>query len=389
MLASGLVYLDSAAKSLTPTTVLDAVAAYYRDCDANPDRGVHQLSRMAGALVEEARGRVASLVGASPEEVVIVRGATEAIAMVAGGLDWQPGDRVVTTMAEHHSNYLPWLRLAAETGAGVELVRPLDDGSLPLDRVEAALRRPRCRLIAFTHVSNALGTIQPAADICRMARAAGVASLVDAAQAVPHLPVNVRALGCDYLAWSGHKMFAPTGTGALWARRELLVRMRPPAVGGGAVASVTPGSYTLRRDPPYRALEPGTRDVGGLIGFGEASRLLMEWRKDPELASRANGLAALAATELARIPGVWVTGPHEPTRRAAVVSFGIEGLSPHQAAAALDDRGVLVRSGDHCAAPLLHEVLQHSQGTVRASFHLYSNEDDVKALVGAVRELAV
>jgi len=388
VLSSGVTYLDSAAKSLTPSTVVEAMNAFYRECDAAVDRSVHELARRADGLLEEGREAVARLVGASAGEIVFVRGTTEAIAQVAAGLSWKRGDTIVTTALEHHSNYLPWVRVARETGAALRVVKPRADGLLCPETVERVLRKERCRLLAFAHVSNALGTVQPVGELCRLARRAGALSLVDAAQAVPHLRVNARELGCDFLAWSGHKMFGPGGTGALWARQELLAKLRPLALGGGAMALVRGSSYRLDRQPPYRALEAGTRDTAGLIGFGAAANLLARCLEDDAMVRAQAALVDDTVHALRATPGVWVGGPDGAAERAGIVPFSVGGMSPHQVAAALDEAGILVRSGHHCAAPLMNSVLRRPEGIVRASFHWYSNQRDASALVEAVASIA-
>ncbi len=388
-LGSGIAYLDSAAKTLTPACVLEAAARYYRECDANVERGLHRAAQDAACRLAEAREQVASLVHGDAGEIVFVRNTTEAIGLVAAGLDWQRGDRIVTTLAEHHSNYLPWLRLAAEEGIALTAVRPATDGRVDPDDVRAALAGGRTRLVAFSHVSNALGTIQPAAEIVRIAREAGALTLIDGAQSVPHLPVDVHALGCDFLAWSGHKMFGPTGTGALWGRAELLRELRPLHVGGGVARDVDADAYSIYREPPHRALEAGTPDVAGLIGFGEAARFLAAAFHSGVLASNCHALAVRTAAELRKIPGVTVAGPADGAPRAGVVSFWIDGISPHAAAAVLDEQyAVLLRSGHHCTLPLMKEVLGHPEGTVRASFSFYSSEEEAAQLIEGVRCLA-
>jgi cysteine desulfurase/selenocysteine lyase len=389
-LRSGVAYLDSAAKSLTPLPVVEAITRYYRTCDANAHRGLHRLSREATDLAEQARGQVARLIGAAPEEIVFVRNTTEAIGLVAAGLSWQVGECVVSTLAEHHSNYLPWLRLTETKRVRLLAVRPGADGAIPLEEIHVACGTRPVRLVAVGHVSNALGTIQPVKDICRIARASGALTLVDAAQSAPHMDIDVADLGCDFLAFSGHKLFGPTGCGVLWGRRHLLAALEPLSPGGGTISDVGVSAYTLDRDPPYVALESGTQDIAGQIGLGEAVRCILAWTADGRMRAAMRRLVAEAAQELRCIPGVTVLGPEAADRRSATISFLIDGMSPHQAAAALDeDYGVLVRSGFHCAIPLLKHVLGLPAGTVRASFHLYSDRHDVDRLVEAVRAMAV
>lgn len=388
-LRPGLAYLDSAAKTLTPAPVLAAMSRYYRECDSNVERGLHRSSQAAALRLAEARERVAALVHGAPEEIVFVRNATEAIGLVAAGIAWKPGDRILTTLAEHHSNYLPWVRLSQERGVSLSVLRVSPEGGVDPADVRASLASGGARLLAFSHVSNALGTVQPAAEIAAIARQAGCLTLVDGAQSVPHFPTDVNQLGCDFLAWSGHKMFGPTGTGALWGRRELLEELRPLHVGGGATKDVDRMTFSVYRTPPYHALEVGTPDIGGLIGFGEAAQFLAEILGEGILPRRCHELIGRTAAALRQIPGVTVAGPVGDERRSGVISFWVDGLSPHAAAAALDEQyGVLLRSGHHCALPLMKETLGRPEGTVRASFSFYSTEEDAMRLTEGVRALA-
>ena len=378
-----LVYLDSAATSQKPAAVLDAIRRFYETSNANVHRSVHALGEEATALYEGARDRVARFVGAPRREgVIFTRGTTEAINLVAaswGRSALKEGDEIVLTELEHHGNLIPWQLVAKERGARLVFV-PVRDGELDLDAL------PRCvtkqtRLIAVTALSNALGTIVPLAPFREAARSAGALFLVDAAQAVPHLPVDFNQIGCDFLAFSGHKMLGPGGIGVLVARPELLEAM-PPFMGGGEmIREVWPEGATWNRLP--WKFEAGTPPVADAVGLAAAvdylDRIGME-------AVRAHGIALAeeAAAALSSIQGVKLYGPGERKGRGPLLSFNFEGVHPHDLAAALDQEGVAVRAGHHCAQPLMRRL--GVEGTARASFYLYNNREDLGAFVEAVQK---
>ncbi len=381
-----LVYLDSAATALKPRAVLAAIQEVYtRDC-ANIHRGVHLLSQRATEAYEAARGRVRRFLGAaSDREVIFLRSTTEAINLVAqawGRPRLGPGDEILITGLEHHSNIVPWQILAEQTGARLR-VAPLDEAG-DVDR--EAWRRllgPRVRLAALAHVSNALGTVNPVAEMVREAHAAGALVLVDGAQAVPHLPVDVQALGCDFYAFSGHKLYGPTGVGVLWAREAILAGMPPWQGGGDMIRSVT-FERTEYNDLPWR-FEAGTPHIAGAIGLGAA----IDWLEalDRE-AVAAHETALLEAGEaiLAGVPGLRFIG--RARERAAVLSFVLEGIHPHDVGTVLDQEGVAVRTGHHCAQPVMDRY--GVPATVRASLGVYNTLADLEALataLGRVREI--
>jgi cysteine desulfurase / selenocysteine lyase len=372
-----LVYLDSAATALKPRSVIDAtVQAYARDC-ANVHRGVHALSERATAAYEGAREKVRRFLHArEAREVVFVRGTTEAINLVAQGLGQghvREGDEVLVTELEHHSNIVPWQMLCGRTGARL-VVAPVDEaGALDLAALEARLS-PRTRIVALTHVSNALGTVTPVAEVVRLAHAQGVPVLVDGAQAVPHLPVDVQALGCDFYAFSGHKLFGPTGIGVLYGRREWLERLPPSQGGGDMILSVT-FERTVYNRLPYR-LEAGTPDIAGAIGLGAAVDYV-EAVGPERLAAHDAALLGDALERLRDVPGVRLLGA--PPARTAVLPFTLEGVHAHDVGTVLDARGVAVRTGHHCAQPLLARL--GVGASVRASLALYNTRADVDALV--------
>jgi cysteine desulfurase/selenocysteine lyase len=378
-----LAYLDNAASTQKPRAVLAAVDDFYTGYYSNVHRGIHPLAARADAAYDGARRKVAELLGAArPEEVVFVRGATEAINLVARCFvrpRLAPGDEVLVTEMEHHANIVPWQMVCAEAGARVVAAPISDAGELLLDELEELLTE-RTRLLAVTHISNALGTVVPVAEVVRRARRRGVPVLVDGAQAVAHQRVDVGALGCDFYAISGHKMFAPTGIGALWGRADLL-RDMPPYQGGGAMIRSVSFAGTRFADPPAR-FEAGTPDIGGAIGLGAA----VDWLAavDLEAAAEHEGrLLAAAAERLAALPGVAIVGT--APSRVGVLSFVVAGAHPHDVGTVLAAEGVAVRAGHHCAQPLMDRL--GVPATTRASFALYNDERDVEALVRGVERV--
>lgn len=379
-----LVYLDSAATSQKPASVIEALAGFYRNSNANIHRGIYELSEEASVLYEEARAKVARFIGAArAEEVIFVRNSTEAINLVArvwGTTQLRPGDVVVTTILEHHSNIVPWHQLAAERGIVVRFVDIDDDGRLRLEQLEQLLRNEPVKLVTVTHVSNALGTINPIREIARLAHDAGALLLVDGAQSVPHLPVNVRELGADFLAFSGHKMLGPFGIGVLWARYELLQVLPPFLGGGGMIRTVTTEGFTPG-DVPAR-FEAGTPSVADAVALGAAIDYL-EAIGMAEIRQHERSLLAYALPRLEEIPGIRLFGPVGDDR-AGVISFTLGDVHPHDVAAILDQHGVAVRAGHHCTQPLMRRL--GVVATTRASFYLYNHEGDVDRLVEALEE---
>jgi len=374
-----LVYLDNAATTQKPQPVLDALLGFYRRDCANVHRGVHALSQRATDAYEGARETVARFLNARPREIVFTRGTTEAINLVAYsyGSRLLPGDEILITELEHHSNIVPWQMLAERTGARLR-VAPIDDrGEIILEEFQRLLG-PRTRIVAVAHVSNALGTVNPVEEICRLAHTYGARVLVDGAQAVPHLAVDVRALDCDFYAFSGHKIYGPTGVGVLFGRWELLEAMPPYQGGGDMIRSVT-FEKTLYNDPPYR-FEAGTPHIAGAIGLAAAieyvTRLGLE-----EIRRHEQQLLEAATRALEEIPGVRIVGT--AAHKAAVVSFVLDGVHPHDVATVLDHEGVAVRAGHHCAQPLMERF--GLPATTRASFALYNTLEEVDALARAVR----
>ncbi len=378
-----LVYLDAAASSPKPRAVIEALADAYAHHYANVHRGIYELSEDATARFEGARRRVAGFIGAPSErEIVFVRNATEAINLVAyswGRTNLSPGDRLLTTQLEHHANIVPWQQLTAEVGATLEYVAITDDGRLDMDDLAAKLANGP-KLLALAQVSNALGTINPVAEITEMAHRAGALVLVDAAQSAPHMPIDVRQIGCDFLALSGHKMLGPSGIGILWGRRELLDAMPPFMTGGSMIIRVTLEGAEFN-EVPYR-FEAGTPAIAEAIGLGAAIDYLDALGMD-NVREHERLLFERAWAALGEIPGVRRLGPDDPDTHAGVISFVLDGIHPHDVATVFDHEGVAVRAGHHCAMPVMTRY--DLPATTRASFYLYNDTDDVDALTDAVR----
>jgi cysteine desulfurase/selenocysteine lyase len=377
-----LIYLDNAATSQKPERVLQAIADYYRTSNANVHRGAYALAVRATEAYEAARGTVARFVkGWSADGVVFTRGATEAINLVAaayGRATVRPGDVVVVTAMDHHSNLVPWQLLCEEKGATLRMVEITDDGRLDLADFSAALERGP-RIVAFPYVSNALGTVNPAAQLARLAHAAGAVVVVDGAQASPHLGVDVQALDCDFYAFSGHKMLGPMGSGALVAKPALLDAMPPYHGGGEMIARVWDDHSTYNKIP--HKFEAGTPNVEAAVGLAAAIDYLESLGMD-RVAEHEQRLAHETLERLGRIEGVTLYGP--PEHRAGVVSFNYLDIHPHDLATVLDQDGVCIRAGHHCAQPLLRRL--NTSATARASMYVYNDSDDIDALVAGVQK---
>jgi cysteine desulfurase/selenocysteine lyase len=372
-----LAYLDNAATTQKPAAVLDAIRSYYETANSNVHRGVHYLSETATDLYERSRERVRSFINAADvREIVFVRGTTEAINLVChsfGRGRVGEGDEVVVSAMEHHSNIVPWQMLCGEKKARLRVI-PMDDrGELILDEIPGLLT-DRTRIVAVGHVSNALGTVNPVREIARMAHERGIPVLVDGAQAVPHMSVDVAELGCDFYAFSGHKMYAPMGVGVLYGRHDLLWKMAPWQGGGDMIKSVT-FEKTIFNDPPY-LFEAGTPNVGGAVGLDAAIGYLAALGHANVRAHEAD-LLAYATSRLEAVEGLRIIGTAR--EKAGVISFTLDGIHPHDIGTILDAGGVAVRTGHHCAQPVMQRF--GIPATVRASFGLYNTRDEVDALV--------
>lgn len=376
-----LVYLDSAATSQKPLQVIQAMDAYFRNYNANIHRGIHTLAEEATAAYEDARQRIAEFIGApSSRQVIFTRNATESINLVAltwGRANLHPGDTIILTEMEHHSNIVPWQMLAAEKDLRLKFIPVTEDGLLDLVTYRRLLEQ-NPRLVAFTQMSNVLGTITPAAEIIQLAHEAGALTLVDGAQSVPHMPVDVQALDADFLAFSGHKMCGPTGIGVLYGREDLLESMPPFLGGGDMIKTVHLNSFKANQLP--HKFEAGTPAIAEAIGLGAAVDYLTKVGME-NIHQYEQQIAAYALERMAEIPGARVYGP-KADQKGAVVSFTLDNLHPHDIAQILDHYGIAVRAGHHCAMPL-HERYG-LPATTRASFYLYNTLEEVDLLVNGI-----
>lgn len=376
-----LVYLDSTATSQKPVSVIDAMNDFYRRSNANIHRGVHTLAEEATGLYEQAREKITKFINApSARQIIYTRNTTESINLVAytwARANLKAGDLVILTEMEHHSNLVPWHILAAERGIELDFILVTEDGLLDLDAYRSLLARDP-KLVAFTHMSNVLGTINPAAEIIRLARDAGAVTLVDAAQSVPHLAVDVQALGADFLAFSAHKMCGPTGIGVLYGKAALLEAM-PPFLGGGDMIKEVKLRSFRPNSLPYK-FEAGTPAIAEAVGFGAAVDYLTKIGMD-NIHAHEHEITEYALERLEEIPGVKVFGP-SADKKGGVASFTLEGVHPHDVAQILDRDGIAVRAGHHCAQPL-HEKFG-IPATTRASFYLYNTKEEVDLLVNGI-----
>ncbi len=376
-----LIYLDSANTGQKPASVIQTVDDFYRQHNANVSRAVHPLGTEATDAYEGARKRLARFLNVRPDELVLCSGTTFAINLVA--YSWalprlKAGDVILMSRMEHHANIVPWQLVAQRTGATIKVAEIHTDGTLDLDALYAAMTGG-VKLLAITHTSNVLGTVNPVREICREARRRGIVTVVDGSQAVPHRAVDVAAIGCDFYAFTGHKMCGPTGTGALWARREHLQAM-PPFIGGGEMIKEVSFDGTVFNDPPHR-FEAGTPNIAGFIGLGAAVDYL-DALGMANVEAREAELLAHATEELNRIDGLRIVG--RAPDKAAVISFLIEGAHAHDLATLLDLEGVAVRSGQHCAHPLLQ--FYGVAATLRASFAFYNTHEEVDAFIAALKK---
>ena len=377
-----LVYLDSAATSQKPESVIGAIDDYYRRHNANIHRGVYTLAQEATDMFEGARERVAAFTGWETDTTIFTRNATEAINLVAyawGRRNLGPGDVVLLTEMEHHSNIVPWQLLCSDVGAELRYLRVSDEGTLSLDQLDEELAGGRVKLAAFAHVSNVLGTINPVAEMTARVRAAGAVSVIDGAQAVPQLPVDVAAAGADFYAWTGHKALGPTGIGVLHGRREILEAM-PPFQGGGDMIRTVDWNESTWNDLPWK-FEAGTSMVAEGVGLGAAVDYLTGIGME-NVRAHERSLVAYALERLDEVGGVRVIGPASADDRGGVISFELEGVHPHDVAELINRENVCVRAGHHCAMPLMRRL--GVPATARASLGPYNDASDIDALVAAL-----
>jgi len=380
-----LVYLDSAATSQKPRAVLDALLEYYQHYNANVHRGIYRIAEEATARYEGSRAKLAAFLGAArPEEIVFTRGTTEAINLVAsawGRANIGPGDEIVLSVMEHHSNIVPWQLLAAERGARLRYIPVTDDGRLDLPAYERLLG-PRTKLVSVTHQSNVLGTVNPIRMMAERAHSVGALILVDAAQSVPHQAVNVAALSVDFLAFSGHKMLGPTGSGGLWARYELLEAM-PPYHGGGEMIMKVELEHSTFKDPPHK-FEAGTPNIADSIVLGVAADYLLGIGFDA-IARAERDLTAYGLRRLREVSGLTILGPQDTVDRGGALAFTMDVVHPHDIAQVLDQDGIAIRAGHHCAEPLHRRF--NIAASARASLHVYSTPDDIDALIAGLHKV--
>jgi cysteine desulfurase / selenocysteine lyase len=378
-----LIYLDSGATAQKPQAVIDAQAEHLRKHNANVHRGVYALAQEADAAYDQARHKVAAFVGGDPRTTIFTKNVTEAINLVAyswGRANVGPGDAVLITQMEHHANLVPWQVLCRERSAELRYLEVDERGELSLEQLDSELARGDVKLVAFAHVSNVLGTINPVAEMTERIRAAGALSLVDGAQAVPQMPVDVAALGADFYGWTGHKAVGPTGVGVLHGREELLDGMEPFLTGGDMIASVDFQSVSWN-ELPYK-FEAGTPPIAEAVGLGAAVEYLDGLGME-RVRAHERSLTAYMLERLAEVPGLRVVGPPEAERRGGLASFTIEGIHPHDIAELVDRGGVCIRAGHHCAQPLMRCL--GVGATARASVGVYNERSDIDALIDALQ----
>jgi cysteine desulfurase/selenocysteine lyase len=384
ILAGDIAYLDSAATSQKPEAVIQAIDNYYRTSNANIHRSVYELAVKATEAYEGARERVAEFTGWETPTTIFTANASAAINLVAyawGRHALGPGDEILVTEMEHHSNIVPWQLAAQDTGAKLRWLHVQEDGTLSLDELDQELARGTIKLVAAVHVSNVLGTLNPVAEIAARARAAGALSLIDGSQAVPQMPVNVADIGCDFYAWTGHKALGPTGIGVLHGRRELLQSMRP-FIGGGHMISTVGEQESTWNELPWK-YEAGTSPIAEAVGLDAAVGYLGAIGMDAVRAHETE-LTAYALEQLPEVPGITIFGPTDLDKRGGTISFAIDGLHPHDVAELLGRENVCIRAGHHCAQPLMRHL--GVPATARASFHVYNNRQDVDKLVDALHK---
>lgn len=378
-LLEDLAYLDNAATSLSPETVIQAMNDFERHYRSNVGRGVHRLTTVATQRYWDAHRKMEEFIGGEEGTTVLTKNTTEAINMVACGLEWHHGDNIVTTVLEHHSNFLPWMELRKK---GVELsaIDPFPDGTIDLGTLDSMINE-NTKLVALTHASNVLGNVLPVKEIVSICREHGAKLLVDGAQSAPHMPVNVKDMGCDYFCFSGHKMLGPTGTGVLWMKEA---DIEPLLLGGGAIDRVSRDNYTLAEG--YHRYEAGTPHVAGMIGLGYAVDYLNRVGLD-NVEKHEKVLTKRLISGLEDMEKVHVYGPLGTDERIGVVSFNIEGIHPHEVSHILDEAsGIITRSGEHCCQPLM-DYLGLSGGTVRVSIYLYNTEEEIDLLLNTIEEI--
>jgi len=376
-----LVYLDSAATSQKPSSVIEAEKQFYETTNANVGRSVHHLAEKATVEFEKAREKVTKFVDALPEEIIFTKNTTESINLVANSLGFKHGDEILTTVMEHHSNLVPWQVVAENKGAVVKYVSITNDGRLDLVSLQKLLTK-KTKLVAITHVSNVLGTINPIKEIVKLAKKVGALTLIDGAQAAPHLLVDVKNLDCDFYAFSAHKMLGPTGVGVLYGKKEVLQKLSSFLTGGHMIKEVTLEKTTFA-DAPQK-FEAGTQNIAGIIAFGAAIDYLAEIGMET-VRKHETELTKYTLEKLSKIESITIYGPKDVEIRSGVVSFNIKGAHPHDVAQILDSEGIAIRSGHACAMPLMK--LLGVESVCRASFYIYNTKEDVDKLVEGLEKV--
>jgi len=380
-----LVYLDNAATSQKPLAVIDAIHDYYMNYNSNIHRAVHQLGEEATIAFERTREKVAKFINArSTEEIIFTRNATEALNLIAyswGRTNVKKGDKIVITEMEHHSNIVPWQILASEKGAKLEYIGVDDDGYLKIHEYKSHLDSNKVKLVSVTHMSNVLGTIVPVNDIIKMSHEKGIPVLIDGAQSVPHMTVDVQKMDCDFMAFSAHKMLGPTGVGILYVKRDILEKM-PPFIGGGDMIKEVHKYETRYNDLPFK-FEGGTPNIADVIGFAAAIDYLTDLGMD-RVREHEIELTKYAIDRISGVKGVTLYGPRNTEDRGGVVSFNIGDIHPHDLATIMNDHGVAIRSGHHCAQVLMERL--DVAATSRASFYIYNTKEEIDTFIGALEE---
>ncbi|MBR9682869.1 MAG: cysteine desulfurase [Candidatus Aenigmarchaeota archaeon] len=384
ILNKGMTYFDNAATSLTPEQVLEAMLDYYHNYKANVHRGIHELSQKASEKYEEAHKKVGKFVNVKPQEVIFVKNSTEAINLIALSMNWEKGDKIVSTSLDHHSNLVPWIRLKNKFGIDLKIVHPNEEGILnPEDYREHA---EGAKLIVAPHVSNSIGTITDVKQIGKIAKEHGSLFLVDGAQSVPHMEVDAKDIDCDFMAISAHKMLGPTGVGALIMRNGLTEKIDPAIVGGGSILNVKLDSYTLTKPPEN--WEAGTPNIAGAIGFGAAVDYLQNIGMK-KIENHEKELTKLALDLMENIKGVEIYGTKDIDKRVGVISFNVKGMNPHDVSSMFYEMNkIAVRSGHHCAMPAMENILKCPEGTVRASFYLYNTKEEIEKFEKTLKEIS-
>ncbi|MGC8932185.1 MAG: aminotransferase class V-fold PLP-dependent enzyme [Candidatus Methanodesulfokora sp.] len=376
------IYLDNAATSLTPDSVINAIVKYYSMHRANVHRGLHKLSMEASRVYDDAHAKVASFIGAKPQEIIFTSGTTEALNLIASGLKLKRGDPVVVTMMEHHANLLPWYRLRKDKGVEIRFVPVSADGRVDMETYQEMVKG--AKVVSVAWVSNVLGTISPVEEMVKIARENNAIFGLDGAQAVPHMPVNVKKLDIDFLAFSAHKMCGPTGIGALYLREDLAEEMEPFKLGGDMISDVTLDGYMPAELP--KKFEAGTPPIAEAFGFSEAISFLEELGVE-NIMNHVRRITKEAVKALSEMKKVRIYGPAPGEERGGLISFTVDGMNHHDVAAALDElSGICVRSGHHCALPL-HKYVLGVNGTVRASFYLYNTMEEVETLINTLNDI--